>query len=437
MDPTRIELEIAPDRMWARVRVVAGEPCEPDALAARIAEAGIVHGVDAAAVERVAQGLGAPDFATAETIANGTPMEPGRDGRLELAFEDGLAAGGEREDGSLDFTERRLLKPVREGDRIATLHPPGEGKPGRGVDGEEIPAQPGREVATALGEGVRTGDEGAILASVAGAVHHQPGRLIEIVDHHVHAADVDLHSGNLAMKGSLSISGDVCLNLRAEADRDLEVKGSVDGGRVSAGGSVRVGRGLIGRERGRIAAEADVTVHHVQDARIVCGGVLRVGADVVKSRVHASDVQIGGRAIGGAILAERSISLRQAGSASGAPTTLRAAEPVPRPLAVAIASLNETKAARLGRVSRRGKRDGPRGRTRRMTEAAELKRKQQLAQRRRALLEHATIEIREAVLDGVRLAFSIHRRVLEGGCGPARFRYDRESDAIVRTEIGS
>lgn len=437
MDEDRIALEIAPDRLTARVRVAAGEPCDEAALRARIADAGIVHGIDESAVGRVARGLAERDFATSEAIAHGTPMEPGQDGRLELAFDDGLAAGSEREDGTLDFTERFLLKPVRAEERIATLHPPVAGKPGRGVDGEEIPTEPGREVATLLGDGVERGDDGVLRAAADGTVHHQPGKLLDVVDLYLHAGDVDLHSGNLFMKGSLQIAGDVGLNLRAECERDLEVKGGVDGGRLSAGGSVRVARGLLGREQGRITAEADVTIHYVQDARIVCGGVLTVGADAITSRLRAGEIQLGGRALGGRLTAETRISVRQAGSPMGAKTLLQAAEPVPRPVATAVASLAEKKLERSGRLSRRGKRSGAAGRKRRMNENTELKRTQELAVRRRELLEHASIEIRETVLDGVVLKMSIHRLALEAGAGPARFRFDPEADGIVRVETAS
>ncbi len=72
-----------------------------------------------------------------------------------------------REDGTVDYREIETIATVGEGDLIAVVHPPQQGKPGLTVTNEVIPVKEVHPVTIKLGKGV-TMDENRILAVQGG-----------------------------------------------------------------------------------------------------------------------------------------------------------------------------------------------------------------------------------------------------------------------------
>lgn len=317
----RLAIVVAADGLTATVAVRPGEPLDQRALEEALAQAGIVVGIDASVVAQIGGRLPSPKFALrARQIAAGRAPVPGASGAFVPAFPMGIAPGRLREDGRLDYHDRGLLKHVDVGARLGRLRPPTGGERGLRVDGREIPATPGSPLHLTLGRGVRAAGDGELFAARGGVVAYNSSAL-DVEDHHVHGADVDLHSGDVKMGGSLVVQGSIEVTCLASATGDLEILGRVDGGRAEAGGNLRVHGGVHGAADSLLFAKHDLAAHHADVATIRCGATLRL-VEAVNSQLGAVRVEISRCFRGGSVVAEESIVVGEVGSPQGTPTLL-------------------------------------------------------------------------------------------------------------------
>jgi uncharacterized protein (DUF342 family) len=437
MGYARITVQVAPDGMTASLRAFAGPPVSEQDLYALLADAGVSFGIRRDAIARLALDLSDELFTVADfVVAEGERAEPGQDGSLVLAFATGIQPGHVRDDGTMDFHDRELLKPVTAGSVLAHVRKASAGRAGRRVDGSELPVAKTREFALNLGPGAALREDGAVVATRAGVVLYAGRAQLDVVQQHVHTGKVDLRSGHLDMEGSLVVRGDVERLFRASASGDVEVQGSVAYGSVHAGGSLRVSGGVRGGETGMVSAEGDIAVRHAEAAHIVCGGLLKLES-AVNSELSARDVQVTGKLRGGHTRAEHGIVVREAGIALGAHTELSAAVPIKRPVMDAKRVVDRAKELRAlvhksARNEQRGK-GGKAGRAAAALASAALERKVELAEQREALLPHAFIEVSGPIHPGVMVHIGNASLGIDEPSSGLRFSFDFETRQ-VRTE---
>src|SRR5690349_610577 len=93
-----ITVTLSADRMAAFVSVRAGVAAQPGELAEALERAGVVGGLDGAALEWLTRELADPNFeVTDAVVASGTAPEVGENGRVELVFPVGIQPGHLRE----------------------------------------------------------------------------------------------------------------------------------------------------------------------------------------------------------------------------------------------------------------------------------------------------------------------------------------------------
>src|SRR5687767_6455393 len=118
------------DGMSALVSVAPGPSASARDLALVLERAGIRFGIDDRAHQRLVDGLVHPEFSLRELpLASGKEAVPSRDAAFEPGFEVGVQPGRLRDDGSMDFFDRGLLKPAREGDLLGRVQPASPGTP--------------------------------------------------------------------------------------------------------------------------------------------------------------------------------------------------------------------------------------------------------------------------------------------------------------------
>lgn len=432
----RITVGIAADGLSAWLRVITGAAASEADVWSAIQTAGVVFGVRRDAVERLAAEL-TDELFTVEAFpfADGERVQAGSDGYFVPAFVAGIQPGHMREDGTMDFLDRELLKPVAAGTVVGHLHPPRDGSPGRLVDGSELSVAKTRAFALTLGAGVVAQANGDIVAACAGVLLCANKSSIDVVQQHVHNGKVDLRSGHLDMAGSLIVRGSVERLFRVSASGDVEIQGGVEYGSVHAGGSVRVSGGVRGGETGMVSAEGDVAVRHAEYAHVVCGGLLKLESSV-NCELSARDIQITGKLRGGKAHAERGLVAREAGVAQGVATILATAIPVERPMLDAKRSVESAKdQRRLHKSARTDERSkgGKAGRLAATLASAELERKIALAQRRDELLPAAFIEVSGTVHPGVTIQVGAASLVIDQPATFVRFSFDSLTRQ-VRTE---
>ncbi|SHF52440.1 hypothetical protein SAMN02745218_02491 [Desulfofundulus australicus DSM 11792] len=253
MQPVIIIHRELPDLLPSRIlqfKVVEWEerlpPLTWDELLQELTRLGINYGVDWEACFR-----GVTSCTEEEVvIARGIPVEPGKDGRVELLFSSNpkvpVLAG---KDEAVDFRERYVFTSVEAGDVLAIKHPPEPGRPGTSVKGEVIVPPSPRDFILSAGEGVvLTGDGNRAVAARPGRPVASRWRnlvKVSVLPELVHEGDVDLASGNITFKGDILIAGNVAEGMVVEAGGNVRVGGLVSGARVHATGSVLVGRNIL------------------------------------------------------------------------------------------------------------------------------------------------------------------------------------------------
>jgi uncharacterized protein (DUF342 family) len=458
MEPIeRVRIRVTDDRLEAWASIAEGPSADPDgdgngnpegALRQALEQASIRAGLDEEAIAGLGRALTQPVATLHErVIARGRPPEPGIPPHLQLAEPSGLQPGGLRPDGSLDFRDRQLLLPVARGECIGEILPATPGKPGWDVHGDPIEPTPPGDGSIQTGEGISIDEAGRLVATRSGTRMITPDGTVDVVAYHVHAGHVDLKSGHLITAGSLEVKRDVMPGMRVEAEFDLEIRGTVDGACIRAGGSVEIGGGAIGRESGKVQAGGDLRVRHALGICLEARGRLSVTRSVSTSQLVAREIEIGGRMLSDWLQAESRVVLKDVGSPAGGPCLLRAACPLeplgPAPPSGGATALRSSRPEaqrprgalrdRKGRGITSGRRATPTGAKTRADDEIETRRAWR--RRQRELQRIATIEIHGTAHAGCRIDLGVTPLVLETDVSRRRFRVDLEHARIIEEEL--
>jgi uncharacterized protein (DUF342 family) len=417
LNVSRICVTVAANGLSAEARITAGPKATAADLAAAMTAAGIVHGIDRAAVNDLGQRLDDPSFAGKGRVALGTPPQPGTAGHLEITINTSVRVGTATADGRIDYRERGLLPTAAAGATIGMIVPPTPGAPGRDVCGRELAPPTGRQFAPRLGKGVSLEADGGIVAVRDGVVMAN-SKLIDVVDLWRHEGDVDLRSGNLHTSGSLLVTGDVRECGTVTAEGDVVVSGAVLDGIVRATGGVTIGQGVMG-EKCFITSGADVDFHHATSAIITADGKLVVGAEMSHcwARADSAEVLLGrGHVFGGELRARTSLRLLVAGTENGAPTLLGIGELEPPEKMVVRRDATRSELQRPGTA-----RNGPGAPKAGKTLYEQLAR--------------GSITVRGACWPGVRIQFGNMSFDVRERLEHVRFRWDADSGNIVHEDL--
>jgi len=203
----------------------------------------IVFGIDFALLK------GVVDRASAEpeVVAEGKKLREGANGRVEflVSTEVETIVYDDSSQKNVDLRERYRFPVVKEGDRIAKVHPSIEGVAGQLVTGRIIAPRPVKDAKFKCGEGADFLEErGEIVATRDGRLVIS-GSTIKVVDLITHNGDVNLESGNIHFNGDVRIYGNILENMLVDAKGSLLVEGSGYSAVIKAGKGIQVTKNLI------------------------------------------------------------------------------------------------------------------------------------------------------------------------------------------------
>ena len=427
----KLRIEIDRDRGEAKLSLAAGEKVSLEELRKALAAQGVV-------ASRMLDSLQDPiESASTTVVASAMAPVPGSDGRLELCLATEMAPGRERPDGGIDFRDRGYFHQVRAGDRLARYTPPSAGKPGIGLDGQVVPARQGEHTRPQLGPGVAETAGGVIVARRDGVVVWVQGRVLDVTDVVEHKGDVDFVHGNLDVRGTLLIHGDVRPDFTARATGDVVVKGHVDQGTVESSGNVKILGSIIGGtdDDGGVRAGGNILCHHAIDARLVAGGTIEIQDSLFRCDVLASHLECErghGRIVGGAV---RSLTIRVkvAGSEAGIQTLLSVAELESERRDLRDAKRDRDNTARKASLGR--PKGGKIGRNAATSERTVLAATLALRRRQREELADAQIVVTERLFAGTTLRFGGRSLAIENDRGPTRATFDFVDEAIHLEDV--
>ncbi len=262
-------------------------------------------------------------------IAQGALPESGKDAEIVYCFRREQLQTGELP--IADFHEKgkiqlRDCKMAKKNEVLAVKLRATEGKPGKNVFGEEIPAQPGQDADLEAGKNIQTRfypDKIEYSALCEGIVQIHDDRLevnsLCIIDH-----DVDLSTGNVEFVGSLLILGNVLKGFSVKSQGSIKVQGNIDGGSLRADGDVIVKGSISGSSD--VRAGGKIKAQFVEHSRLEAMDDILVDDGIVHSEALTSGFIIvdnnRGTIAGGKFKARKGVTAKVIGSAMATPTDI-------------------------------------------------------------------------------------------------------------------
>ncbi len=270
-----------------------GSVLSKEEIVRTIRKKGVVHGVMENVVDDF---LTNRCYCTDYVVAKATMPTEGSDAKVEYHFDTNVSIRPKlNEDGSVDFHQLGHIKPVRPGDKLATLYPADLGKPGTNVIGGEIKPKKVRIQRLHYGRNIELSENRQeIFSKVAGHV--------TLVDDMVFVSDVyqvpknvDASTGDIEYSGSVEIPGNVLTGYAIKADGDVIVNGVVEGAHIVAGGNIILKNGMQGMSRGRLEAKGNIVAKYLENCTVIAGGSVMSDAMMHTDVTCKDRIEVSGR----------------------------------------------------------------------------------------------------------------------------------------------
>ncbi len=288
-----------------------------------------IHGVKRKAIQTI---FDEKKFNEEIVVAKGTQPNHGEDGRVDWQIDLSILEGAKlvERGGRVDWKEQHYVLQVKEDQLLARMIDPTEGKPGVNIYGEEIPANPGKEVKFPAGKGIRISEDGKELYAELTGVVCKEGDKYSITDTYNVPGDVSFKSGNIDCEETVIISGGVLSDFKVHSGHDIHVNGLVEGAELEASANIYINAGIQGNDKAYIKVGGDITVKFINNATIEAQGNIIVDGAITNSKIRSlGKVTVtGNKAViaGGHVAAEKEISAAVVGSEIGVKTVVEIGE---------------------------------------------------------------------------------------------------------------
>ena len=194
----------------------------------------------------------------------------------------------ENDSGQVDYKESSLIENVSKDKLLAEKIPKTLGQEGTDLFGVNIPASSGKDIKFHHIKGKGTyfsKDEMKLYASENGQVLYVDGKL-KVEPVYETSEDIGPKTGNIRFNGSVVINGSVLDGYVVEADKDIEVKGTLQKGVLKAKGNIMIRGGCSGG--GKVISESGtVYSKFVQNSEIDSSKDVIVSEGIVHSNVSS------------------------------------------------------------------------------------------------------------------------------------------------------
>ena len=259
-------------------------------------------------------------------VAKGIPPVQGKDAKIEYFFNTNMNLKPKRnEDGSVNYHELNTINHVEQGQCLARLIPEVQGKSGKNVYGEDVPARSAKTKKLSFGKNIELSEDGLEIHSmVTGHVSLVKDKVF-VADVYEVPADVDTATGNIFYDGNVHVKGNVKSGFVVNAKGDIVVEGVVEGAELYAGGQIIVKRGIHGMAKGVLNAKGNIITKFIESATVNSNGYIETES-ILHSDVSARvEIRVGGKKgfiTGGTIRAGNLVSAQTIGSEMGAATQI-------------------------------------------------------------------------------------------------------------------
>ncbi|WP_246066871.1 DUF342 domain-containing protein [Paenibacillus koleovorans] len=324
-------VELSDDKISAYLSILPmAEPitCTVKDLEQLLASHRVKFGVKYGILQQIAESV--RKFAGKQTlIAEGERPQPGKDGEIRMIYDpdEAIRRPLEMDDGTVDFKEISRIMNVRKGQLIAERLLAGLGSPGRAVTGDILDGKNGKDVRFKIGKNVvADAEQLALYAAMDGMISITDRGKINVFPIYEVNGDVDYRIGNIDFFGSVVIRGNVLPGFKVKAAGDIRVTGGVESAELEAVGSIEIGAGILGHNKGLIRAGLNVKSSFIQDAQVEAAQDILVTHSIMHSQIRAGRNVIckgaKGLLIGGIVQAGEKVVARTVGNTMSTPTTI-------------------------------------------------------------------------------------------------------------------
>lgn len=285
----------------------------------------VVYGV---IEEKLAALARSPVYGQKILVAEGKPVEHGRNGEIEYQFETVKHVRPElnEETGRVDFKELNLIENVVEDQLLAVKIAPTPGTAGITVRNEYLPPTPGKPVNMYVGKNVKMNADGTEARATCKGLPLLMGGRIVVSQVYAVTGSVGPATGNINFLGTVQISEYVEDGYTVKAEEDIYVGKAVGKARLEAGNDIVIIGGIMGKNEAKITCGGSLQVRFIQEAVIEAKHDVIVGEAVLHSRVDSGArviVGLGGKKgviVGGQVRAYKLVSCKHLGSNLSAKT---------------------------------------------------------------------------------------------------------------------
>lgn len=255
-------------------------------------------------------------------IARGNLPKDGEDGEITELFEHREELQLEIGEGEeLDFSQKRLLQPIRKGEIICQIKQPTPAVDGRDVTGHIFHGRDGVQARIPAGTNTRVSSDGQLLLADLDGIVTTVGINFVVRRQSIIIGDVNREVGNLTCLGDIFISGDVVDGMTVEAAGNVVIQGGVYDGHIISGGTIRVQKGVKGEHKATLRAAHQLQCAVIENATATAGKSI-YSEVLMDSKVISKDGSIyvtsgRGLLLGGDVRARNSIFARKVGNLSG------------------------------------------------------------------------------------------------------------------------
>ncbi len=328
LSPEReMHVVVSLDRMSVYVRHIPGERfagLQREQMIGHLYGLGICYGIlDSGVNLFVALQNSANPVEEYVQLARGEPPRKGEDGTVEFlvqptSYEPRYDVA---DDGAIDYKQLNLIENCFAGQRVASVIPPGPGRPGKNVFGEELQPAPGKPVCIQPGPGIVVISIGREFTSeLEGRLVFEKDVLsvngvLEIVH------DIDYSIGNVDFVGKVVVKGSLLDGFYINAKRGVELSGDMGAARITSDGDVKIVGGVKGKNAAIITCR-NLTTHYIDDAMVEAMGDVTATKEIMNSSVQALGkiVVTSGAIIGGVVCGFRGVEADTLGSEMGVST---------------------------------------------------------------------------------------------------------------------
>jgi uncharacterized protein len=236
-----------------------------------------------------------------------------------------------KDNGQIDYKEVSIVHNVEKNAVLARKIPAVPGTDGTDVFGRKVAPVPGKDAAIVPGKGaVKDPSDPLVITSTTEGIvfFNSRTRTIEVQTLHVVKGSVDYSTGNLNVKSSVEIKGDIKPSFSVTTPYSIEVKGVVDHAAVTCEGSLTVKEGIKGEPKRLITVGGDIHAGYIHNQRIRCGGGVYALNEIRNSIIESDDEVVitsdYGIILGGRTTAANKVSAGSIGNLYHVPTEIEA-----------------------------------------------------------------------------------------------------------------